>query len=85
MSSCTLYCDSHSITGVDEYAAITLGYSGGRLAQLSCSIGVDLVNDAIVYGSNGSLKLLHPFWCPTKLETPSVRHSTVHTCKFPWD
>lgn len=58
--------------GVDEFAAITLKYSGERVAQLSCSIGVDLVNEAVVIGTKGKLKLPYPFWCPTKLETPEV-------------
>lgn len=57
---------------MDEFAAITLKYSGERVAQLSCSIGVDLVNEAVVIGTKGKLKLPYPFWCPTKLETPEV-------------
>jgi dihydrodiol dehydrogenase / D-xylose 1-dehydrogenase (NADP) len=59
-------------TGVGEFACITLKYSGERVAQLSCSIGVDLSNDAVVYGTKGKLKLQSPFWCPTKLETAEV-------------
>jgi dihydrodiol dehydrogenase / D-xylose 1-dehydrogenase (NADP) len=64
-------------TGVDEFAAITLYYKGGRVAQLSCSIGVDLLNEAAVFGTKGKMKLLKPFWCPTKLETPDVRLTKV--------
>ena len=59
-------------SGVDEFASITLKYSGERVAQLSCSIGVDLTNDAVVYGTKGKLKLQSPFWFPTKLETAEV-------------
>ena len=57
---------------MDEFAAITLKYSNERVAQLSCSIGVDLVNEAIVFGTEGKLKLPYPFWCSPKLETPDV-------------
>ena len=65
--------------GVDEFAAITLKYSGERVAQLSCSIGVDLVNEAVVFGTKGQLKLPYPFWCSTKVETPTVSTS-ICTC-----
>ena len=61
-----------NIAGVDEFASITLKYSGERVAQLSCSIGVDLINEAVVYGTKGMLKLPRTFWCPTKLETSDV-------------
>ena len=61
-----------SCVGVDEFAAVTLKYSGERVAQLTCSIGVDLVNEAVVFGTKGKLKLPYPFWCPTKLDTPNV-------------
>ena len=66
------------LLGVDEFATITLKYSGQRVAQLSCSIGVDLVNEAVVYGTKGKLKLPSPFWCPVKLETTTdVRHNIL--------
>ena len=65
--------------GVDEFAAITLKYSGERVAQLSCSIGIDLVNEAVVFGTKGQLKLPYPFWCSTKVETPTVSTS-ICTC-----
>lgn len=60
------------LPGVDEFAAITLKYSGERVAQISCSIGVNLVSEAVVIGTKGKLKLPYPFWCSTKLETPDV-------------
>ena len=57
-------------TGVDDFAAITLKYSGERVAQLTSSIGLDLPREAIVVGTKGTLKLPFPFWCPSKVETP---------------
>jgi dihydrodiol dehydrogenase / D-xylose 1-dehydrogenase (NADP) len=65
-------------TGVDVFAAITLKYSGERVAQLTCSIGVDLVCEAVVFGTKGKLKLPHPFWSSTKLETPNVLICFLH-------
>ena len=57
-------------TGVDGTAVITLTYSGGRIAQLCCSISFDMACDAVVCGTKGELRLPPPFWCPTKLELP---------------
>lgn len=57
-------------TGVDDLAVITLTYGSGGIAQLSCSISYSMACDAVVCGTKGELKLPHPFWCPTRLETP---------------
>ena len=42
------------------------------MAQLACSVNLQMENTAMVVGTKGVLKLLTPFWCPTKLETPTV-------------
>lgn len=57
-------------TGVDDLAVMTLTYSDGGIAQLSASISYDIPCDAVICGTKGELRLPHPFWCPTKLETP---------------
>lgn len=57
-------------TGVDDLAVMTLTYSGGRIAQLSCSISFNFECEAHIGGTKGDLKLPHPFWCPTALESP---------------
>eukprot|EP00118_Oscarella_pearsei_P016702 m.161271 g.161271 ORF g.161271 m.161271 type:complete len:340 (+) comp38812_c3_seq7:19-1038(+) len=58
-------------TGVDEQVGITLVYSGGRVANLAVSIGANMPSEAVVVGTKGSIKLPYPFWCATKVETPS--------------
>ncbi len=58
-------------TGVDDLVVITLTYSNGGIAQLSASISYDVPCDAVICGTAGDLRLPHPFWCPTKLETPN--------------
>ena len=58
-------------TGVDNLAAVTLTYSGGRIAQLTCSMSYEIMCDAVVCGTEGDLRLPPPFWCPTKLECPT--------------
>ncbi len=57
-------------SGVDDLAVITLTYSKGEIAELSCSISYDMSCDAVICGTKGDLRLPHPFWCPTKLDTP---------------
>ena len=72
-------------TGVDQCAAITLKYPGERVAQLMCGFCLEPPKEAVVIGTKGTLKLPARFWCPTKLETPSVswctNNAVVH-CLF---
>ena len=56
--------------GTDELAAMILTYKGGRIAQLTCGTAYDLPCEAMVCGTKGDIKILRPFWCPTKMETP---------------
>ena len=55
--------------GCDELAAITLSYSGGRIAQLTSATAYKLSCEALISGTKGDLKLPYPFWCSQKLET----------------
>ena len=54
-------------------------YPGERIAQLTCSVGVELPKEAMVVGTKGTIKILTPFWCPTTLILPDVRdYVSVH-------
>ena len=55
--------------GTDELVVITLCYSRGRIAQLACGVSSNMLNDAVVCGTKGHLRLHDPFLCPTRLET----------------
>ncbi|KAL7878427.1 hypothetical protein AOLI_G00094010 [Acnodon oligacanthus] len=62
-------------TGVDESMVITLKFSRGRLAVCTCTVAVELPNDAIVNGTKGAIRVPAHMWCPTSLivngkETP---------------
>ena len=70
-------------TGVDETAVITLTYSGGRIAQICCSISFKISCDAIVCGTKGELRLPHPFWCATKLESSIGEDTTSKEFPLP--
>ena len=56
--------------GIDTLIAVTLCYSGKRIAQITCTDLCTLPCDATVSGTKGQIKVFNQFWCPTKLETP---------------
>lgn len=55
----------HPETGVDMWAAATLRFASGMLAQVSTSIAVTQDNSARVYGTNGWLHVPDP-WIPLR-------------------
>ncbi len=54
-------------TGVDELTAITLAYSGGQIAQLTCAIRTQTTVEATLFGSEGSLTIASPWYSPSRL------------------
>ncbi len=54
------------------YMFMYIRYSGERVAHLACSTNLQMKNEAVVVGTKGIIKVPNPFWCPTKLEAPSV-------------
>ncbi len=54
-------------SGVDEQAALLLGYEGGRFAQLTAAITADTPQEATIVGSAGSIRLHAPWWRVTGL------------------
>lgn len=54
-------------TGVDEQTAITFRYEGGQLALLSCAIRTTTLHDAVVYGTQGHIRINAPWWSPSSL------------------
>ena len=48
-------------TGVDEQAAITLGYPGGALAQLMVAVRVNTPQEVTLMGTEGFIRI-HPLW-----------------------
>ncbi|HUJ42801.1 MAG TPA: Gfo/Idh/MocA family oxidoreductase [Opitutaceae bacterium] len=55
----------HPETGVDVYAAATLKFANGIVAQVACGIGLDQDNSARIYGSEGWLHVPVP-WAPCR-------------------
>jgi predicted dehydrogenase len=56
-----------SATGVDEHTGILLRFEGDSLAVLSCSLSSLTSGAAWVSGSEGSLTVHAPFYCPERL------------------
>jgi predicted dehydrogenase len=54
-------------TGVDEQSAVVLGYDDGRLAQLSCAVRTSLPHESIIAGTDGLIRVHHPFWHASRL------------------
>ncbi|XP_051997936.1 trans-1,2-dihydrobenzene-1,2-diol dehydrogenase-like [Xyrauchen texanus] len=55
-------------TGVDGHMIIVLKFSQNRMAVCTCSISMNLTNDAVIIGTNGMMKVPDHMWCPTNLE-----------------
>ena len=54
-------------TGVDEEAAITLYHRGGELAVAATSFRVDTPRDAVILGTEGSIRMHCPWWGASRL------------------
>lgn len=55
-------------TGVDETVVVTLKFSKNRMAVFTCSLSMQLPNDAIIVGTKGTIRIPEHMWCPTSLE-----------------
>uniref|UniRef100_A0A3Q3X8C8 Trans-1,2-dihydrobenzene-1,2-diol dehydrogenase n=1 Tax=Mola mola TaxID=94237 RepID=A0A3Q3X8C8_MOLML len=54
-------------SGVDESVTVVMKFSRNRMALCAFSIAVRLPNDAVISGTEGSIKVLGPMHCPTTL------------------
>ncbi|XP_070692990.1 trans-1,2-dihydrobenzene-1,2-diol dehydrogenase [Pempheris klunzingeri] len=54
-------------TGVDETVVVSLRFSRNRLATFTCSMRVQLSNEAVIVGTKGTIRVPEHMWCPTSL------------------
>ena len=54
-------------SGVDEQAAVVLGYDAGRLALLSCGVRINTPHEATILGTDGQIRIHPAFWKPTDM------------------
>ena len=57
----------HAETGVDEVTGVLLGYPGGCLATLWCSVGVRSRRRGAIVGTQGQIDIHDPIICPSSL------------------
>lgn len=69
-------------TGVDEQAAIVLGYPGGALASLTTGIRINTPHEAFILGTDGHIKLHGPWWKPSTLTVNSGGKSEEVTIPY---
>ncbi|MEZ4681186.1 MAG: Gfo/Idh/MocA family oxidoreductase [Caldilineaceae bacterium] len=62
-------------TGVDEQAAVVLGYAQVEVASFSTSLRTFDRNDAVIMGSNGQIRIQEPLYRPEAL---SVQKYSLH-------
>ncbi|MHC4076553.1 MAG: Gfo/Idh/MocA family protein [Planctomycetota bacterium] len=53
-------------TGVDEQSAVILRYDQGQLACFTCAVRTETSKEALIYGTEGSIRLAKRFFCPTR-------------------
>jgi predicted dehydrogenase len=70
-------------TAVDEQTGIALGYDGGQLSSLYCSIRVDSPVEAALMGTRGSIRI-HPWWIRPAALTLSRKGQDDTVIKLPY-
>uniref|UniRef100_A0A671VNL1 Trans-1,2-dihydrobenzene-1,2-diol dehydrogenase n=1 Tax=Sparus aurata TaxID=8175 RepID=A0A671VNL1_SPAAU len=54
-------------TGVDDTEVVTLKFSNNRMAVFTSSSDIELLNDAVIVGTKGAIRIPEHMWCPTSL------------------
>ncbi|MDR3710730.1 MAG: Gfo/Idh/MocA family oxidoreductase [Capsulimonadaceae bacterium] len=54
-------------TGVDEQAGVVLGHKGGQISLISTGVRINTLQEAVVLGTEGNIRLPAKFWNPRKL------------------
>jgi predicted dehydrogenase len=70
-------------SGVDEQAAIILGYGGEQLAVLYASIRTSTPKEAVVMGAHGQIRVHTPMYAPAKLSL-SLPGAEEQAMEFPF-
>jgi predicted dehydrogenase len=71
-------------TGVDEQAAMLLGYRGGAMAVLYTAVRTETPHEAYILGTEGQIKIHTPFWRTTHV-TLTVQGQVVEDIELPYD
>jgi predicted dehydrogenase len=69
-------------TGIDEEAAMILRHAGGGISTLSCSLRVDTPREAHILGTEGRIRICHPWWASTRIIL-QIRHGGDEVMDLP--
>ena len=69
-------------TGVDELTAVTLGYPQNVMSQFTCSFLFDAINDFLIYGTKGHIRVQANFWESTRATLVVDDKETVAALPF---
>ena len=69
-------------TGVDELAAMLLGFGPARVAVLTCGVRAGMPHEAYVVGTEGWIRINIPWWCTQSL-TLGSGWEVGETLEFP--
>lgn len=61
-------------TGIDENTGMLLGFPGGEVALLATTIRATTLQEAIILGDNGSIRLHSPWWVGNTLTLQRAGH-----------
>jgi predicted dehydrogenase len=62
-------------TGIDENTGILLGFPGGEVALLATTVRASTLQEAIILGGNGSIRLHTPWWVGDTLTLQRAGHA----------
>ncbi|XP_066900763.1 trans-1,2-dihydrobenzene-1,2-diol dehydrogenase-like [Halyomorpha halys] len=63
---CSMVATAHvNENGVDESINYIIKYDDGKTANMCTHSRIQMENSAVVYGSDGHIKIKDPFWAPT--------------------
>ncbi|WP_017446153.1 Gfo/Idh/MocA family protein [Gayadomonas joobiniege] len=69
-------------TGVEEMVCANLGFSGGRIAQYTCTIQLSTDNVLYLFGENGHIEIQGGFWESQQVRLVTPNHSLEVQCPF---
>jgi len=58
---------AHLNKGIDTQIAVNIAYQSTQMAILACTFHAETPKNATIIGSNGTIEIHSPFWCPTRL------------------
>lgn len=61
-------------TGIDENTGILLGFPGGEVALLATTVRASTLQEVIILGDNGSIRLHSPWWVGNTLTLQRAGH-----------